>query len=331
MNTTTALQLIRRYRPDSKTRQMGQWLTHSCIIESVHPHHAHGDANGSAGINVRTGAYHCFVWSDRTIPFRELCRILGERYEFRSEGDLVPEDSDLYTEVARNLSPDSDAPGPYNLSAYDPDPPEYMLRERRLSPAVLRRAGIMYDQITDRVLIPIWAASTLPDRRLAGLQRRVIPGSPNEHRYPKYENSHDMRKGDVMYAIEPLDISHPLLVVESVMSVLRAWDYGIRNCAAAMGSHLSRSQLDLLRMFDSTLLWFDGDESGIRGTRDAIMSLPGREMLIVCPKDSRDIDDLPRLESMRLLSSAVTPVEWLAMHRDDDLSIVGNTQKGNMP
>ena len=61
MNTTTALQLIRRYRPDSKTRQMGAWLTHSCIIESAHPHHAPGDVNGSAGINVRTGAYHCFV------------------------------------------------------------------------------------------------------------------------------------------------------------------------------------------------------------------------------------------------------------------------------
>ena len=35
---------------------------------------------------------------------------------------------------------------------------------------------------------------------------------------------------------------------------------------------------------------------------------------------------------MRLIASAVTPVEWLAMHRDDDdLSTVGNTQKGNMP
>lgn len=312
MTPTTALQLVRRYRPDSKTRQMGDWLNHSCIIESVHPHHAHGDVNGSAGINVRTGAYHCFVWSDRTLSFRQLCEVLGDRYEFQSQGDVVPEDSDLYTEVSRILDPGSGTPGPYNLSAYDPDPPEYMLRDRGLSPSVLRRAGVMYDQITDRVLIPIWEASIDGGRRLVGLQRRVIPGSSSDGRYPKYDNSNDMRKGDFMYAIEPLDIHRPLLVVESVMSVLRAWDYGIRNCAASLGSHLSRRQLDFLRMFDELVLWFDGDESGRRGVRDAIGRLAGRRMLIVCPSDSRDIDDLPKRETKRLLSSMKTPVEWMS-------------------
>lgn len=317
MTPTTAIQLIRKYRPDSSIRQMGRWITHSCIIDRVHPHHAHGDANGSAGINVDNGAYHCFVWSDRSISFRDLCRLLGGDYEFMPQVAQVPDDSDLRSEVERRLSVDEVAPGPYNLSTYDPDPPEYMHSGRHLSLEVLRRAGIMYDQITDRVLIPIWQASTDGDRRLVGLQRRVIPGSSSEHRYPKYDNSNDMRKSEVLYAIEPLDIHRPLLVVESVMSVLRAWDYGIRNCVASMGSHLSRWQLDFIRMFDDVVLWFDGDESGIRGTRDAIRRLAGCNLLIVCPEDSRDIDDLSRGASMRLLSSSVTPVQWVASHSDD--------------
>lgn len=233
------------------------------------------------------------------------------------QGAQVSDDSDLRSEVERRLSADEVTPGPYNLSAYDPDPPEYMHSGRHLSLEVLRRAGIMYDQITDRVLIPIWQASTDGDRRLVGLQRRVIPGSSSEHRYPKYDNSNDMRKSEVLYAIEPLDIHRPLLVVESVMSVLRAWDYGMRNCVASMGSHLSRWQLDFIRMFDDVVLWFDGDESGIRGTRDAIRGLAGCNLLIVCPEDSRDIDDLSRGSSMRLLSSSVTPVQWVASHSDD--------------
>lgn len=319
MTPTTAVQLIRKYRPDSSIRQMGKWLTHSCIINRVHPHHAHDDANGSAGINVETGAYHCFVWSDRSISFKDLCRLLGGDYEFMPQGSEVPEDSDLRAEVERRLHADERTPGPYNLGAYDPDPPEYMHSGRHLSWEVLRRAGIMYDQITDRVLIPIWQASIDGDRRLVGLQRRVIPGSSSERRYPKYDNSNDMRKSEVLYAMEPLDLHRPLLVVESVMSVLRAWDYGFRNCVAAMGSHLSRSQLDFIRMFDDVVLWFDGDESGIRGTADAIRKLVGVNLLIVCPKDSRDIDDLPKKASMRLMASAVTPVEWLTGHSDTDV------------
>lgn len=70
-------------------------------------------------------------------------------------------------------------------------------------------------------------------------------------------------------------------------------------------------------MFDDVVLWFDGDESGIRGTRDAIRGLTGCNLLIVCPEDARDIDDLSRGRSMRLLSSSVTPVQWIASHSDD--------------
>ena len=72
-------------------------------------------------------------------------------------------------------------------------------------------------------------------------------------------------------------------------------------------------------MFDDVVLWFDGDESGIRGTADAIRKLVGVNLLIVCPKDSRDIDDLPKRASMRLMASAVTPVEWLTGHSDSDV------------
>ena len=308
----TAMQLVKKYRPDSSIRWNSSWLQliHSCIIDTVIPHHLHGDRNASAGINCKTGAYNCFTWSDHSISFRELCKILHEDYDFESE--TVIKDDDFGKAIKEKFAPQTKE-YKLNLDIYSTAHHWYMTDIRGFSDNVLDIAGIRYDQYTGRIVIPIWEASTSNERKLVGIQKRRIqdPSIDGNH-YQKYENDKGFVKTDHVYAIEKLDLSKPLMVVESTMSVLKAWDYGIKNCCSVLGSHLSRYQTDFLKQFPELMLALDGDMSGMRGTRSLLKKLNGSQVRILDNHcyGSDDIADIGRNKTFELIMSSLTPFQW---------------------
>lgn len=308
----TAMQLVKKYRPDSTIRWNGDWCIHSCIIDLFHPHHTHGDKNASAGISVRTGRYNCFTWSDHSISFRSLCKILHEDYDFE-EDIRIGEDFKKAIDDKFTVKDDYKL----DISIYSKHHHWYMTENRHMSDDVLDFADIRYDQYSGRIVIPIWEASTDGSRELVGIQKRRIqdPSIDGRH-YQKYENDKGFRKADHVYGISCLDISRPLLVVESTMSVLKAWDYRLMNCCCILGSHASMKQLQFLQRFKTVVLCLDGDRSGVRGTRDLIRKLAGHEVLIAdtVPYGSKDIADIGQSKTYKLIAGAMTPFEWMQMY-----------------
>lgn len=301
-----ATELIRSYRPDSPIIPHGRWLQHRCIIDEFEPHHKNGDQNPSAGIDIVTGAYMCFTYSDRAISFRRLCGIIGHEFSFESKEPPEPDDVQWMSDIRESLG-EEDSSQPLSLEIYSTYLHPYMTRDRHFSEETLRAARIRYDQFSGRIVIPIYESG-----RLLAFQKRVIPGTNLDGaRHSKYETTRGFRKSDHIYHIGELDRSSPVIVFESVMSVLRAYDYGLHNSCAIFGSHMSWRQADILRSFPSIILWMDGDESGQRGVKDAERLLSGSNLYVVDSTSlgDRDIADIPRDLAVRLLTSARTPTQ----------------------
>ena len=304
MTPVTAEQFIRKWRPDSPLKHSGNWIIHRCVIERMEPHHVNGDRGASAEMNVRSGVYICFAYMDHAISFKHLCRIMHEKYNFEYEQE-VPDD---LQKVLKDKFADYDEPS-LNISVYQRCTHPYMLKERHFSQEVLDLAQVKYDQYSGRIAIPVFK-----DGRCIAIQRRTIPGVVLDGRiHPKYEWTKGFDKSHFLYSVGELDASKPLLVVESVMSVFRAWDYGLHNCCALFGSHMSQYQADLLKRFDSIILWLDGDNAGQSGIKQAIKLLSGKQLLIVDATGygTQDIADLPFDVTKQLLANAVTPLQWV--------------------
>ena len=302
MTPVDAVSFVKRYRPESPVRWNSRWLIHQCIIELFEPHHSNDDRNASAGILSSTGMYSCFVWSDRSISFKHLCKIIGKDYEFTY--DNTPDD--LRKALDEKWSEKEDAE--LDLSIYADYHHPYMTKTRHFSDAVLDRAQVKYDQYSGRILIPIFE-----NGKCIAVQRRRLTEYDLDGKWvPKYENTKGFDKSKHIYHIEDLDYDEPLLVVESVMSVFRAWDYGFKNCCAVFGSRLSNWQIEELKKFRCIILDLDGDESGMHGVPRAIRSLTNTNLFILDthPLGSKDVADIPKSRFMKLMSNPLTPFEW---------------------
>ena len=298
-----AVGFIKKYKPESTIKWNGKWLISQCIIDDFEPHHSNGDKNPSAGLNIMTGQYSCFVYADRSISFKHLCKIIGKNYEFVAE-NRTPDDLRKALDEKWHIKEDAEL----DLSIYSDAHHQYMTKVRHFSDEVLDRAQVKYDQYSDRILIPIFE-----DGKCIAVQRRRLKDKTPDGRYvPKYENTKGFDKSMHIYHIEDLDIDEPLLVVESVMSVFRAWDYGFKNCCALFGSRISQWQLEFLKRFRCIILDLDGDESGMHGVPKAIRGLTNCNLFILetHPLGSKDIADIPKSRFMKLIASPLTPFEW---------------------
>lgn len=304
MTPTDAVQYIRKWRPDTQFKYSGDWILHSCIIDKVDPHHANGDRNMSAEMNAKSGVYICFSYLDHAISFKHLLRIMhdGGSYEFESHVQL-PDD---FKQAILDKFEDKQELD-INLSIYERCTHPYMLKQRHFSQDVLDAAQVKYDQYSGRIAIPMFH-----NGRCIAIQRRTIPGVVIGKVHPKYEWTKGFDKSNFVYHVGELDYSKPLLVVESVMSVFRAWDYGFTNCVALFGSHMSAKQADIVRKFKDIMLWLDGDKAGQDGMVRAMHMLSGNDLYMVdaTPYGTQDIADLPKATSIQLIAQAKPAIMW---------------------
>jgi hypothetical protein len=294
----SAIEIIRRYRPDSRIIVSGSWIRHSCIIDTVDPHHNHGDRNPSAGLNSQSGAYLCFAYSAHALSFNKLKQIMHLQYDFESERRELP--SDFKKAMESKVS--NDDKHLIDLRPYKRVNHQYML-DRGFLESTLDAADIRYDDINERIVIPVYE-----DGMCVGYQSRAIRDS----QFPRYKNSKGFDKSEHVYSISALDESMPLIVFESPMSVMRAYDYGMTNCVATFGSKISDKQAEFINAFRDVLLWFDGDGAGQWGIRQAIKKLSSTDLRIVDSKDlgTKDIADISQNEAIVKIVSAKTALEY---------------------
>jgi len=167
---------------------------------------------------------------------------------------------------------------------------------------VVREDGKVYDRFRGRLMFPIRDKR----KRTVGFGGRVLDDS-----LPKYLNSPETQvfsKSKELYGLSDLLVKHNrperILVVEGYMDVIALAQYGVSNVVAALGTAMSKGQIDLLFRFATELVFcFDGDNAGRQAAWKAVeAALPclrdGRQIKIMLLPQGQDPDSLIRQEGV---------------------------------
>ncbi|MBX6353845.1 MAG: DNA primase [Thermoflavifilum sp.] len=198
-------------------------------------------------------------------------------------------------------------------------------RRRGYAPEVLRDAGLIVDvggrwvdRFRDRIIIPI-----CDDRG------RVIAFGGRATRpdvQPKYLNSPEtalFRKSGVLFhwhaARREIRKRGEAILLEGYMDVISAWQAGVTNAVASLGTAFTREHADRIRQAASRLvIVYDGDAAGVQAAERAldVAAEAGLEVRLVILPDGMDPDDVVRKHGPAAFQDALTrgqrtPVQFL--------------------
>lgn len=297
--------VLEHYEAENVHRD-GDEIVHSCPIDRVEPHHAHGDATPSARMNVEKKLWNCWSFGGGDIfwfilqmeqkqHFHEIAPLLG-----RFLGDAVVDTKSFIAEIDAFFLKEAEAPLPrYHEKAlagwllYHP-----YLETRGIDFETSVNLQIGYDERTNRIVIPVYHHG-----HLVGWQKRSIPETeewpgteppPGQHYVPKYLNPPGFPKHQVLYNLDQVEFrgEREVILVESPFSVIKAEALGIPNAVASFGASPSEEQLRQLRKFDKVYVWYDDDDAGYRGASLAIEGLLHyTNVILVTPEEGRDLGD----------------------------------------
>ena len=134
-------------------------------------------------------------------------------------------------------------------------------------------SGRPYDRFKGRVIFPI---RDTQDRPIA-FGGRILPEFADD-KAAKYVNSREMQlfsKGQQLYGLnvvrDAVAKKRHALVVEGYTDVIMAFQFGVDNVVAVLGTALGAGHIRLLRRFaDVVTLVLDGDEAGQRRTNEVL-------------------------------------------------------------
>ena len=132
----------------------------------------------------------------------------------------------------------------------------------------MSQRGSWYERFRGRVLFPIRDTQ----HRTIAFGGRVVPGIYGTEEEPrgKYVNSPESRlfsKSDHLFGLDlvrdEVSRTRQLTIVEGYTDVIAAWQAGLRNVVAALGTALNDRHIKLIKRFaDQITLVLDGDEAG---------------------------------------------------------------------
>jgi DNA primase len=150
-------------------------------------------------------------------------------------------------------------------------------RNTEFSPKILEACGLVaptergnwYERFRGRVIFPIRDTQ----QRAIALGGRVVPGIYGTDKEPqgKYVNSNETRLfsksqnlfGLNLYARDPIARERRITIVEGYTDVIAAYQAGMRNVVAALGTAINEKHIGLIRRFaDQITLVLDGDDAG---------------------------------------------------------------------
>lgn len=301
----------------------GDELQFSCIIDSVEPHHSHGDATPSARLNVEKKVFNCWSYGGGDIfwlilqmegkqYFHEIAPMLGQFL-----GDAVVDTKAFIDEIEGFFLKESQAPLPrYHQRALDGWAYYHpYLATRGIDFETAEDLQIGYDERMNRIVIPVYHHGDL-----VGWQKRSIPAGdwgpgtapPAGTTFvPKYLNPPGFPKHQVLYNLDLVESrgERTIILVESPFSVIKAEALGIPNVVATFGASPSDDQLRQLRKFDKVHVWYDGDDAGYRGSEKAIDGLLHYTNVLYVPaQGSKDLGDYQsRDEAMEWMTGNDVP------------------------
>jgi DNA primase len=158
--------------------------------------------------------------------------------------------------------------------------------------------GKRYDRFRDRIMFPIHDSSG----RVIGFGGRVL-----DHGEPKYLNSPEtplFSKGQELYGLfqarPAIRAAGKVVVVEGYMDVVALAQHGVEYAVATLGTATTSTHAQkLLRITDSVVFCFDGDEAGRRAAWRALENTlsaltDGKDVRFLFLPDGDDPDDFIR-------------------------------------
>jgi DNA primase len=178
------------------------------------------------------------------------------------------------------------------------------LKRKGATPAQIERSGLVvkkdaggsYDRFRGRLIFPVLDAQG----RAVAFGARVLPGGGE----PKYLNSPETAaytKGRHLYGLhqnrEEIRRKKFVILVEGYLDLIVPYQFGVRNCAASLGTALTSEQARLLARFARRVVVnYDGDRAGINAAKRAIeVLLPEDfEIKVLVLPDGQDPDEFIR-------------------------------------
>lgn len=187
-----------------------------------------------------------------------------------------------------------------------------------------------YDRFRGRVMIPIHD----PQGRVVAFGGRVL-----DDELPKYLNSPESElfdKGRLLfglhYASSFIRKAGNAVLVEGYMDCLSAWQYGVGQAVASLGTALTTEQARLLKRYTSqVILCYDADGSGLRAALRGldILSKVGLQVKVATLPQGLDPDDCLRqygvdyfLEEILGKAQPIVDFQLMMLRRDYDLNTI---------
>lgn len=149
-----------------------------------------------------------------------------------------------------------------------------------------------YDKFRNRIIFPIRDILG----RIVGFGGRTIGDGQ-----PKYLNSPETtlyHKSKSLYGIykakSSIKDSKVAIIMEGYIDVLAAWQAGVTNAIATLGTSFTIEQAKLLKRYAETcVLCYDGDKAGLKATQKAVSMLRqvNMDVKVISLPDSLDPDD----------------------------------------
>lgn len=139
---------------------------------------------------------------------------------------------------------------------------------------ITRENGDMMDRFSNRILFPV----ENEQGKVVAFSGRLLKASDNPHfNEPKYLNSPEtelFNKRRVLFnykrARSTIRKEQEAILFEGFMDVISAYQAGIKNAIATMGTSLTNEQIHMLdRITDKIVVAYDGDNAGIEATKRA--------------------------------------------------------------
>ncbi len=147
---------------------------------------------------------------------------------------------------------------------------KYELKDLLDSGLVLKNDRSIYDIYQNRIMFPLWDL----EGRIVGYSGRIYHGEDTS-KYINSKESKIFKKGELLYnyhrSKEEARKLDTVIVMEGFMDVIAAYEVGVVNTVAMMGTAVTKIQANLIkRMASNVILLFDGDDAGAKATLRSI-------------------------------------------------------------
>jgi len=147
---------------------------------------------------------------------------------------------------------------------------KYDMKDLLESGLILKGSSGMYDIYQNRIMFPLWDL----EGRIVGYSGRIYHGEDSS-KYINSKESKIFKKGELLYnyhrSKEEARKLDTIIVMEGFMDVIAAYEVGVLNTVAMMGTAVTKIQANLIkRMASNIILLFDGDDAGAKATLRSI-------------------------------------------------------------